>query len=327
MSAGVSLHRRAFLANCAMSGAAVLAAGSLGWWLQGREAGWIARHGAALTELPDWSVPGCGGRMAIVHGSDRAVTVREAVAAIGGIHDYIQPGDRVVVKVNAAFGTPAMLSATTHPQLVREVTRLCMEAGAASVVVLDNPINDPVSAFERSGIGPAARQAGARVVLPVDGLFAPVILDVGRSPQPWPMLLGPLATADKLIAISPVKDHFRSGASLTMKGWLGLLGGERSRLHQEIHRVVAELARLVRPTFVVLDGTRTMARNGPTGGSLADLESTDTMIVGTDQVAVDAFGASLLGRPARDLPFLALAEAAGAGVVDFGALNPEVIHG
>ena len=44
--------------------------------------------------------------------------------------------------------------------------------------------------------------------------------------------------------------------------------------------------------------------NGPTGGSLSDLKQTNTMIVSTDQVAVDAFGAGLLGKTAGDLPYL-----------------------
>ena len=61
---------------------------------------------------------------------------------------------------------------------------------------------------------------------------------------------------------------------------------------------------LVRPTFVVLDGTTSMMTNGPTGGSLADLKATHTLVVSTDPVAADAFGATLLGKTFRDLPYL-----------------------
>jgi len=76
------------------------------------------------------------------------------------------------------------------------------------------------------------------------------------------------------------------------------------------------------PHVVVLDATTTMISNGPTGGSLADLKDTRTLIVGTDQVAVDAFGATLLGKTAADLPFIAKAEALGAGSADYRALSP-----
>ena len=79
---------------------------------------------------------------------------------------------------------------------------------------------------------------------------------------------------------------------------------------------------MVKPTLVVLDGTRTMMTNGPTGGALSDLKSTDTMIVGTDQVAVDAFGATLLERPASELTFIGKAEAEGVGTSDWRSLKP-----
>jgi len=83
-----------------------------------------------------------------------------------------------------------------------------------------------------------------------------------------------------------------------------------------------ELAKMVKPTFVVLDATTTMMTNGPTGGSLSDLKNTHTMIVSTDQVAADAFGASLLGRSLDQLPFIGKAEAAGLGTADYQKLNP-----
>ncbi len=79
---------------------------------------------------------------------------------------------------------------------------------------------------------------------------------------------------------------------------------------------------MVRPTLVILDGTSTMMTNGPTGGSLTDLKQTNTMIVSTDQVAADALGATLLGKTAAELPYIAKAEAAGLGTADYESLNP-----
>jgi len=76
-------------------------------------------------------------------------------------------------------------------------------------------------------------------------------------------------------------------------------------------RLFLNLARLVRPTLVILDGTMTMMTNGPTGGSLDDLKATNTMIASTDAVAADAFGATLLGKTAASLPFIGKAAAAG----------------
>ncbi len=123
--------------------------------------------------------------------------------------------------------------------------------------------------------------------------------------------------------MAPLKDHHRSGASMIMKNWYGLLGGRRNIFHQDIHGIITELAVMVKPSFVILDATTSMMTNGPTGGSLSDLKNTHTMIVvSTDQVAADAFGASLLGRSLDELPFIGKAEAAGVGTADYNKLNP-----
>ena len=123
--------------------------------------------------------------------------------------------------------------------------------------------------------------------------------------------------------MAPLKDHHRSGASMTMKNWYGLLGGRRNIFHQDIHNIIKELAMMVKPSLVILDGTTSMMRNGPTGGSLSDLKETDTMIVSTDQVAADAYGASLLGKSVDELTHIAKAEEMGVGTSNWQSLNPE----
>ena len=258
----------------------------------------------------------------MARGSDRKKNLRTALGALGGVENFVRPGEKVLLKVNAAFATPPVLSATTHPDLVAEMVALCLAAGAAQVAVTDNPINDPASCFELTGIGPAARKAGARLMLPRPDRFEPFSLTGGRLIHNWPVLGAPLRWADKVIGLAPVKDHHRSGASMTMKNWYGLLGGRRNIFHQEIHTIITELAMMVRPTLVVLDGTWSMQANGPTGGALDDLEATDTLIAGTDQVAVDTLGATLLGKTVVDLPHLQLAAEAGAGTTDYQSLNP-----
>ena len=186
----------------------------------------------------------------------------------------------------------------------------------------DNPINDPQSCFSLTGLAKVAESAGAKIALPTPSAFKPTTLAGAILIKDWPLLIRPFSGVTKLIGLAPVKNHNRSGASLTMKNWYGLLGGRRNVFHQDIHTIIFELARLVRPTLVILDGTTTMMTNGPTGGSLDDLKATNTMIAGTDAVAADAFGATLLGKTAASLPFIGKAAAAGLGTADFELLNP-----
>ena len=65
-----------------------------------------------------------------------------------------------------------------------------------------------------------------------------------------------------------------------------------------------------------------MMANGPTGGSIADLKPTHTLVVSTDGVAADAFGATLLDKTYRDLPYVVGAAERGLGTADFESLQP-----
>ncbi len=322
LSKNSALDRRQFLIRLAKAGISVGVASAAGFWFydpKGPAA--FSKQDTDLIQF-DFSVQGLEPRMSIIRGKDRVATLRAALRSLGGIETFIKKGDRVLLKVNAAFATPPMLSATTHPSIVTEMAQLCLEAGASSVVVTDNPINDPASCFTLTGIAEGAGTGGARVILPQESSFTPMTLKNATLIRDWPILNQPFKGITKVIGMAPLKDHHRSGASMTMKNWYGLLGGRRNIFHQNVHGIITELAMMVKPTFVVLDATTTMMTNGPTGGSLSDLKNTHTMIVSTDQVAADAFGASLLGRSLEQLPYIGKAEAKGVGTADYLKLNP-----
>jgi uncharacterized protein (DUF362 family) len=314
--------RRQFLSRSAKAGAAVIAACGISYWLYDPNAPAPSIDSDSRSGFPDFSIPGIEKKMSIVRGDNRVTTLQAALKVLGGMETFIKKGDRVLLKVNAAFASPPMLSATTHPSIVSELTDFCYRSGAASVWITDNPINDPASCFGLSGIDEAARSAGAKVLLPEERFFEPTTLADGLLIRNWPVLYKPFENITKVIGVAPVKDHHRSGASMTMKNWYGLLGGRRNIFHQDIYNIIKELAVMVKPSLVVLDGTTTMMTNGPTGGSVSDLKPTNTMIVSTDQVAADAFGAGLLGKQISDLPYIGKAEAEGVGTANYRSLNP-----
>lgn len=313
--------RRQFLARAGKAGLSIGAAGIVSYKLYDAAGPRPGVKTKELVTLPDFSVPHRPGQtMSVVKGPDRIKTVNKAIELLGGIGRFVKAGETVVIKPNVAFASPPMLGATAQPELVAEVVKLCYKAGAKQVIVADNPINDPASCFMLSGIGKAASQAGAKVILPKDNFFRPITLAGGKLIRNWPIFYKPFAKADKLIGITPVKDHHRSGASMTMKNWYGLLGGRRNIFHQDINTIIAELAMMVKPTLVILDGTEVMVTNGPTGGSVSDLRRANTMIASCDAVAADSFGCSLLGMKVSDLPYLRKAQQAGAGTTDYKPL-------
>ncbi|MBT3346660.1 MAG: DUF362 domain-containing protein [Gemmatimonadetes bacterium] len=311
------LSRREFVRRLGATGLAVAGAGAAAWKLfDSRQGDRYFRDvlDADAVTLPSFAVdrPASAVTMAIARGSDPDGLVRAALGAMGGIEQFVQRGDVVLLKPNVAFDRPAALGATTHPDIFKAVARACRDAGAERILVADNPINQPEGCFFKSGITAAAEEMGAELILPRKSAFHPLKID-GDVLTTWPMFTEPFEVANKVIGIAPLKDHNLCSASMTMKNWYGLLGGRRNQFHQRIHGIVSDFPHMIKPTLVLLDATRMLMRNGPTGGSLGDVARGDTLIAGTDMVAVDTFGYGLLGRDPAELEYLHLAEARGLG--------------
>jgi uncharacterized protein (DUF362 family) len=319
-----NISRRDFFIRCTKAGLSAAAAAALAGILYESDPAKISLQSDNIIEAMNFSIaPLAGQTMSIVTGSNRQTTVTKAVELLGGMRRFIKPGDRVLLKPNVGFSLPPRVCATTHPDLIEQVAKLCFQAGAKTVFITDNPINDPKSCFELTQIAAAAHKSGAQIILPRQDYFKRVTLKGADLIKNWPIFYEPLRKADKVIGIANVKDHKRSVASMLMKNWYGLLGGNnRSIFHQDIDKIIVELAMLIKPTLVILDATQVMVSNGPTGGSESDLKRTDTMIASCDQVAADSFGASLLGLKPNDLQYLVKAEKLGLGTTDYQSLKP-----
>jgi uncharacterized protein (DUF362 family) len=272
-------------------------------------------------ELPS-SVP----PMVIAHGADPALNVRAAVGRIGGMGRFVAADDVVVVKPNIGWDRAPEQAANTHPEVVAEVARLCLEAGPRRVIVCDCPVAESRRAFERSGIMQAARQVGAEVVLPEESRY----LTVEISPRlgTWDVL-EPFVTATKIVNVPVAKHHDLTGTTAGMKNWIGITGKLRIMFHTEIERSIAELSALMRPTLTVIDASRVLMNAGPQGGSLSDVQQVGAVAVGVDPVALDAWAFSLFGVGLEGLPSsLRLAEEMGLGRADLYTRAPvEIVAG
>jgi uncharacterized protein (DUF362 family) len=228
---------------------------------------------------------------------------------------FVRPGDTVAIKPNCAWDRTPEQAANTDPELIGELARLCLGAGASKVTVIDNTCHDPGRAFTRSGIAGAAKAAGAEVAHQRNAKTTR--LDLGGTVLgPWEVL-EPIASADRVINVPIVKHHSLSRATLGMKNWFGAVVGRRANLHQRIAQVCAELGAAFKPTLTVIDATRILTGGGPTGGSLALVRPDDRVAVATDPVAADAWGAARLDLGPRDLPHIAIAERLGLGTADW----------
>ena len=255
--------------------------------------------------------------LAIAHGTEYEKTIRAAMAALGGMDRFIRHGDVVMIKPNVAFDRPPALAATTHPDALRAVAKLCFEAGAARVIIADNPINSPTGCFFKSGLTAVASEMNLDLMYPETNSFAPLSL-TGEILKEWTFFNTPFKQATKVIGLAPCKDHNLCHASMTTKNWYGLLGGRRNQFHQHIHSIVSDFALMMKPTLVILDGMNVLMSNGPTGGRLSDVKPMNTIVAGTDMIAVDSYGYShLLERDIAELTYLHKANERGLGNINW----------
>lgn len=254
--------------------------------------------------------------------------LRKALDGIGGIKRYIDPGDIVLVKPNVAFDRAPALGATSQPELIEElINMLLVDCRAQEVRVADNPIESPADCFMKTGLRAASERAGGRVYLPDSNAFKMLNTPGAKLIEEWWFFHRPFTNVDKVIGVAPVKDHNLCYASMGIKNWYGLLGGRRSQFHQDIHEIVSDLSIMIRPTLTILDGTKILMENGPTGGDPSNVVDGDVVMAALDPVAQDAWAFEhLLRRSPDDLPeYLHKSEEKGSGRVDYSGRIKEIL--
>lgn len=313
------MKRREFIKLSTRAGAGVLASGGLGYWLASRSEKPVPRTALVgkldftlppLRELPD---------LVSVKGDSPARLTEEVIKALGGINHFVSTGDIVVIKPNIGWDRIPAQAANTNPDVVKTVVELCLNAGAKKVIVTDNSCNDPRRCFARSGIAQAAKTAGAEVLLPEERKFKTV--NMGGVMVKNRLIYTQYLEADKVINIPILKHHSLTRLTIGMKNWYGIIGGNRSQLHQDIHNSIADLAQFLKPTLTILDAYRVLVTNGPQGGSPRDVRQMNIVAGSVDQVAVDAYGAHIFGVKPEEVEYIKIAHSRGLGKMNIGEMN------
>lgn len=226
--------------------------------------------------------------LVICRGTSPKELTRAAVDALGGMKRFVKPGNKVVIKPNMSFASGPGAGSNTHPEIVAEVARMCTEAGAARISVLDNVLQDPQSCLSLSKIPASCSVIPNTVVSNVKAhrLFRAVKVPNGSQVKSMEVISDVL-DADVLIAVPVGKSHASSGVSLTMKGMMGLIY-DRGSFHSryDLHEAIVDMVTVLKPKLVVMDGTRILSTGGPGGpGKVIPL---DLVLASTDMVAADA---------------------------------------
>ncbi|NQS96972.1 MAG: DUF362 domain-containing protein [candidate division Zixibacteria bacterium] len=249
-------------------------------------------------------------------GGSPAENVLKVITALGGMEKFVMAGDRVLLKPNSISSAGPESAINTNPEVVGEVVRLCRKAGAREILAMTH---DDASAWGLNGIGEAIEANGGSVMPANDveqyqGVNLPrgIILRVA-------MVVKELLEFEVFINIPVAKHHGGVQLTLGMKNLMGL-NWDRYIMHRtDIHQTIADLATVRRPDITIIDATRMLLTNGPSGPGTVRVE--DAVIGSTDPVAADAYTATLFEREPHSVRHIQHAYELGLGEIELDMMD------
>ena len=198
------------------------------------------------------------------------------------------------------------------------LVELCLDAGVKQVRIFDRTCNDERRCYTQSGIRSAVEGLKSdRVSLEYMDrrAYKELAIKGGKAFDRWEFYM-PVIEADRLINVPIAKHHSISKLTLGMKNLMGVIGGNRGRLHHQIAESLADIASVIHTDLTVIDATRILVANGPQGGRTEDVRNTETLIASPDMVAADAYATTLFGLKPEDVSTVVAAAQRGLGVMD-----------
>jgi uncharacterized protein (DUF362 family) len=264
--------------------------------------------------------------LVVAERGEPAALVQAAIDALGGIEKFVKKGDYVVLKPNVAWARTPQQACNTNPEIVAAVAKLCRRAGAGRVEVWDHTCDEFSLCFDLSGIKAAAEAAGAKVFSGhLEGAYREVTLPGAKSLKKAKILKSVL-DCNVLINIPVIKVHAATGYTASLKNFIGA-NFNMSGVHSTplgLHQGIADIGTLLKPSLIVSDAIKVLTSNGPKGpGRLLDVGQ---VIAGVDPVAMDAYGAGLLGRKPKEIPFILLAHDLGLGEMDLNKIKVKSVR-
>ncbi len=227
---------------------------------------------------------------------------RKGIAEMGGMGSFVKKGQRVVVKPNIGWDKIPELAANTNPELVGEIVRQCIAAGAKEVVVFDHTCDNWQKCYANSGIEKAAKAAGAKMIpAHEESYYREVALPKGVKLKTTKVHKA-ILDSDVWINVPVLKNHGGAKMSIAMKNHMGIVW-DRGFFHaNDLQQCIADVCTLdKKPVLNVVDAYRLMKNNGPRGKSEADVVLSKGLFISQNIVAIDTASTSFFNQ-ARDMP-------------------------
>lgn len=257
-------------------------------------------------------------KVSIVKKNGKSVleTVKKAVDLLGGMSEFVKPGQKVMLKPNCTGPLSSDDGAVTSNEVIESVITLVREAGAAQVDIVEGSGAFHLGTkriYETLGVAALAKRLDVSLYDVNETEFIAVknkefrmMDEIELSKMIWKY--------DVIINIPVMKTHPLTEITVAYKNMNGLLSPrDKRRFHDyNMRKAIVDLTTALPPYLTIVDGLTAMEGLGPLEGTPVKL---DIIMAGSCPAAVDATAARVMGFEAEKLEYLKAAEEAGHGSV------------
>jgi uncharacterized protein (DUF362 family) len=256
--------------------------------------------------------------------------LRTALEALGGINRFVKPGQTVAIKPNATWAYPPGTASSTDPELLKAMVKLCQEAGARKIIVMDHCSIEPgaVESLRVNGLGKTVKELGVESLF-IDrfsgtkDLYTKIDLPEGKAFQKLGVIKAAV-DADVRINMAVAKSHSVTRMTMSLKHMMGFLEvpgslhaflsqgiadlNTKSAIKADLHILEAIRVRLPLGDYRVCAGPETEKTNPKI------VKRMNEIVAGIDPVLIDAYGCIKYYQiQPKELAHLKLAADSGAG--------------
>lgn len=237
--------------------------------------------------------------------------LRQLLAPLGGIEQYVKPGARVLLKPNLLTASRPTHECITRGELVAAVAQLVIAAGGKPFIGDSPAFGTARGVLKRNGYLSLLESLDIPVV-EFHGLRYQTVSDEFNHLR----LSKEAMNADVVINLPKVKSHAQLTLTLGVKNLFGCVPGKmKAWWHMEVGKdvnrfgkMLVETARVINPQLTILDGIIGHEGNGPSGGEPRPL---GILAAATDVFALDRVMVEILGVDAAQVPTITAAEQLG----------------
>ncbi len=249
---------------------------------------------------------------------DRVATaIHRQFELLGGLKQFVRPGDKVLLKPNfIAPRSPEQSATQTHPVVILEMAKLLKDYGARPIVGDSPAWSDTKTCAGKLGL-----------IEPLATLGVPLV-DLNKSrkeslgpKKPRVYLSSVALDADAIINMPKFKGHQQLTMTFAIKNMYGCVCGKRKALwhfqkgddETEFCTFLIDIYRRLAPVVTFIDGIVAMEGSGPIRGPSKSL---GWLIAGTDPMACETVCCQLIDLAPERVPIIRTAKKIGFGCAD-----------